>query len=271
MIKGSFEYHAPVSLDETAELISSLEGETSMISGGTWVVPEMTHGVRRPKHVVDLRRAGLGGVTRANGSLVIGTTATYADVLDADGDAQVEALKAMAVGVTGGAQIHNQGTLGGSACYANPGSDVPGALVGLDATMRLARGEARRDLPAADFFGEAFRTVLEPGELLTAIVVPASSARSGYYKFKLSESSWPIATACCVVDGDRSVMRLALGGVSPRPVLVEVAVGAADPDAVSEAVRSTEFEQWTDALAAGSYRKKIAHVVARRAYLAAAR
>jgi CO/xanthine dehydrogenase FAD-binding subunit len=72
-----------------------------------------------------------------------------------------------------------------------------------------------------------------------------------------------------VVDGDRSVMRLALGGVSPRPVLVEAAVGAADPDAVSEAVRDTEFEPLSDALAAGSYRKKIEHVVARRAYLAA--
>lgn len=271
MIKGSFEYHAPVSLDEAAELISSLEGETSVISGGTWVVPEMTHGIRTPKHVVDLRRAGLGGVTRENGSLVIGTTATYADVLGADGAVEAEALETMASGVTGGAQIHNQGTLGGSACYANPGSDIPGALVGLDATLRLAQGDTRRDLSAAEFFDDGFRTALEPGEFLTAIVVPVTSAHSGYYKFKLSESSWPIATACCVVDGDRSIIRLALGGVSPRPVLVEAAVGAADPDAVSEAVRDTEFEPWSDALAAGSYRKKIAHVVARRAYLAAAR
>jgi carbon-monoxide dehydrogenase medium subunit len=271
MIKGSFEYHAPVSLDEAAELISSLEGETSVISGGTWVVPEMTHGVRTPKHVVDLRRAGLGGVTRENGSLVIGTTATYADVLDADGAVEAEALETMAAGVTGGAQIHNQGTLGGSACYANPGSDVPGALVGLDATLRLARGDTRRDLSAAEFFEDGFRTALEPGELLTAIVVPVTSARSGYYKFKLSESSWPIATACCVVDADGSVTRLALGGVSPTPVLVEAAVGAADPDAVSETVYDTEFQPWSDALAAGSYRKMIAHVVARRAYLAATR
>ena len=272
MIRGAFEYHAPTSADEAAGLVSSLEGETAVISGGTWVVPEMTHGVRTPKHVVDLRKAGLAGVARENGSLVIGTTATYADVLGADAAAGFEALETMAVGVTGGAQIHNQGTLGGSACYANPGSDVPALLVGLDATLRLVRGDSRREVPAADFFQAGFRTALEPGELLAALVlpVPPDDARSGYYKFKLSESSWPIATACCLTDAAGAVTRLALGGVSPTPVVAAAAVGATDADAVAAAVGATEFEPWTDALADGSYRKKIAHVVARRAYLAAA-
>src|SRR5262249_47423554 len=127
MIKRAFEYHAPASLDEASNLVSSLEGAMSIISGGTWVLPEMTHRVRGPEHVIDLRRAGLGDVVRENGALVIGTTATYADVLKAD--VEVDAVQTMVVGVTGGAQIHNQGTLGGSACYANPGSDVPGVLV----------------------------------------------------------------------------------------------------------------------------------------------
>jgi CO/xanthine dehydrogenase FAD-binding subunit len=271
MIKGAFEYHAPASLHEAAELVASLDGGAAVISGGTWVVPEMTHGVRAPRHVVDLRRAGLGGIRRENGSLVIGTTATYAEVLGSVGFVDSPALTTMAEGVTGGAQVHNQGTLGGSACYANPGSDVPGALVGLDATLRLTRGGVRRDVAAADFFTGGFSTALEPGELLAEIVVPAlpASGRSGYYKFKLCESSWPIATACCSVAADGSVFRLALGGVSPSPVVVADAAGATDGDAVAAAVRDADFEPWSDALADGSYRGKIAHVVAKRAYLAA--
>ena len=71
MIKGAFEYYAPGSIDEAAELVASLDGDTSVISGGTWVVPEMTHGIRTPRHVVDLRRAGVGGIERENGSLVV--------------------------------------------------------------------------------------------------------------------------------------------------------------------------------------------------------
>jgi CO/xanthine dehydrogenase FAD-binding subunit len=270
VIKSRFEYHAPLSLDDAAALLPSLEGEVSIISGGTWVVPEMTHGIRSPRHVIDLRRAGLGGIRRDNGSVVVGTTATYADVRQADA-APLE-LQTMAHGITGGAQVHNQGTIGGSACYANPASDAPGALVGLDATFRLARGERRRELPAAEFFTGSFATVLENGELLTEIVIPAASAgvRGGYYKFKHCESSWPIATAFCRIDAEGAVTRLVLGGVSTVPVIVGNAVGAADGEAVEAAVRATAFEPWGDVLADGGYRTRIAPVVAKRAFLAAA-
>jgi CO/xanthine dehydrogenase FAD-binding subunit len=269
VIQRHFEYHAPTSIDEAVDLVASVADEAAVISGGTWVVPEMTHGVRLPRRVVDLRRAGLGTIRRDNGSVVIGTTVTYADVLASAQAPTV--LRAMAVGVTGGAQVHNQGTLGGSACYANPASDVPGALVGLGATLRLARAGGARDVAAGDFFVGDFETVLEPGELLTEIVVPAQSdeERTGYYKFKHCESSWPIATACCTVDRDGGVARLVLGGVSAAPVVVDQAVGATSEEAVATAVSGTEFEPWNDVLAEGWYRRRIAGVVAKRAYLAA--
>jgi carbon-monoxide dehydrogenase medium subunit len=177
----------------------------------------------------------------------------------------------MAAGVTGGKQVHNQGTLGGSACYANPSSDVPAALVGVSATLRLANAGGTRDVDAAEFVLGAFRTLLEPRELLAEIVVPAApeGSRFGYYKFKLSESSWPIATATCLVGNDGAIARLSLGGVSPRPVLVSKAEGAAEATAVQAAVEATDFEPWTDAVADGRYRRRIASVVAKRAFLAA--
>jgi CO/xanthine dehydrogenase FAD-binding subunit len=229
----------------------------------------MTHGVRSPRHVVDLRRAGLGTIRRENGSVVIGTTVTYADVL-ASPEAP-PALHDMAAGVTGGAQVHNQGTLGGSACYANPASDVPGVLVGLGATLRLAGSGGARDVAARDFFLGGFQTVLEPGDLLAEIVVPTGpdQERTGYYKFKHCESSWPIATACCTVDQDGAVAGLVLGGVSAAPVVVDKAGGASSEEAVERAVAGTDFEPWTDVLADGWYRRRVAGVVAKRAYLAA--
>jgi CO/xanthine dehydrogenase FAD-binding subunit len=270
MIKGAFDYHTPASLEEAASALASVDGEVSVISGGTWVVPEMTHGVRRPRAVVDLRRAGLGTVRRDNGAVAIGTTVTYSGLLAApDGPA---VLKVMASGVTGGKQVHNQGTLGGSACYANPSSDVPAALVGVDATLRLVRDGGSREIAAADFFRGSFKTALEPGELLSEILVPAEpQGRFGYYKFKFSESSWPIATATCLVGSDGRVARLSLGGVSTTPVLVSAATGAGEAGDVAAAVAATEFEPWTDGLADGGYRRRIAGVIAGRAFAAATR
>src|SRR5438034_798571 len=121
----------------------------------------------------------------------------------------------MAIGITGGGQIQNRGTVGGSACYAFPSSDVPAALVALGATLRLASAGGRREAAAADFFTGAFGADVRPGEVLAEIRIPAppAGARQGYYKFKLCESSWPIATAACVLGGD-GASTLALGGVS---------------------------------------------------------
>ena len=126
------------------ELLRATDGPTVLIGGGTWVVPEMSHGKRRPARVIDLRRAGLGGV-REDGD---GAGDRRYDHLH--GSAGVPAvatrlplLRTLARGITGGAQIRNGGTVGGSACYASPASDMPAALVALGATLRL-RSRGRR-------------------------------------------------------------------------------------------------------------------------------
>src|SRR5262249_21853676 len=148
---------------------------------------------------------------------------------------------------------------------------VPGVLVGLAATLRLNGKTGTRTVEAGDFFLGGFATALQSGELLTEVVIPAAREGSafGYYKFKLSESSWPIATATCVVGAGGEVVRLTLGGVSSKPIVVSSAEGAAEAGDVEAAVADTEFEPWGDVLAEGSYRRRIASVVAKRAFLVA--
>jgi len=269
MIPHRFEYHAPRSLEEAVELVGSADGGTAILGGGTWVVVELNQGTRRPERVVDLRHAGLGTVERRDGATVFGATATYSAVLAADVPAVV---REMARGVTGGAQVRNLGSLGGSACYANPASDVPGLVVGLAATMRLAGTSGEREVAAADFFRGAFASDVREGELLTEIVVPdlPPGSRAGYVKFKLCESSWPIVTATCVVGADGAVQRLALGGAQEIPLLVEQAAGATDAASVEAAAGAAVTDPWSDVLAPGEYRRSIAGVIAKRAYLAAA-
>jgi CO/xanthine dehydrogenase FAD-binding subunit len=281
MITRRFDYLAPGSADEAVAALAG-NGETAVIGGGTWVVPEMTHGIRRPARVVDLRRAGLAGVEAGEAGLVVGATTTYTELASDPLVAErAPALAAMAAGVTGGAQVRNQGTIGGSACYATPSSDAPGALVGLGARMRIASSAGTRELDAADFFLGAFTCALAPGELLTAVVVPeAPNAVQGYYKHKLCESSWPIATACCslelAADGTVASGRLAVGGVNAVPYLVDLSGLAGrrlGSEAAGEAAALAEqgaTDPYTDVLASGGYRRQIAGVVAKRALLAAA-
>jgi CO/xanthine dehydrogenase FAD-binding subunit len=177
----------------------------------------------------------------------------------------------MADGITGGAQIRNQGTIGGSACFANPSSDVPACLVALGARLRLHGRDGSRTVDAADFFVDAFRTALRPGELLADIVFAVPSGAYGYSKLKLNESSWPIATAVAAREPGGAGAWVTLGAVHRRPLRLDVtSLNGADAHqaagGLDELTRSALEDPWSDVLAPGEYRRDVAGTVARRAW-----
>ncbi|MFC4852196.1 FAD binding domain-containing protein [Actinophytocola glycyrrhizae] len=237
------------------------DGDTVVVGGGTMVVPEMTHGRVRPAAVVDLAKAGLAGITRVDGAWVVGAMTTYTELERS----AVPLLATVARGITGGPQIRNRGTAGGSASYANPSSDVPAALVALNARLRLAKAGGTREVAAADFFLGAFATAREPDEVLTAITVPDTGATPGYVKFKLAEGSWPIVTAATLAG---PAIRVVLGGAAAVPVVVELARSSWREQLRSEVDRVLT-RPWDDVLAPGDYRARIAPVIAARSVAAA--
>lgn len=259
MITRNFAYHAPADLGGVTAALAG--GDAVIVGGGTMVVPDMTHGRTTPGVVVDLSRAGLSGLfPAAGGEVVVGATTTYTQLLR--GGDLAPLLRRVAGGVTGGPQIRNKGTVGGSACYANPSSEVPAALVALGARMRLASARGVREVAAADFFTGAFTTDRRPDEVLAAVVLPSPDGPAfGYHKLKFSESSWPIATAACVRGPGG--WRVALGGVAATPLLVTLE--SADPRHVRAEVARVLTEPWSDVLADGDYRRRVAPVVALRA------
>jgi xanthine dehydrogenase YagS FAD-binding subunit len=115
-----------------------------------------------------------------------------------------------------------------SACVATHPSDMCVALVALDAVVHLRGGAGERTVALVDLHtlpGERpdVETVLEPGELITAVELPASAiaAHSTYRKVR-DRSSYAFAlvsvAAALELDGDTITdVRLALGGVAPKP------------------------------------------------------
>jgi xanthine dehydrogenase YagS FAD-binding subunit len=115
-----------------------------------------------------------------------------------------------------------------SACVATHPSDMCVALAALGAVLHLRSARGERTVPFTDFHllpeGHAEReTVLEPGELITAIELPALpfAARSTYRKVR-DRSSYAfalvsVAAALDMDDGMVKDIRLALGGVAHKP------------------------------------------------------
>lgn len=282
MIPHPFEHVAP---DSVAGCLAALaDGGARVLAGGTWVLPEMGRAESRPARLVDLRRAGLGGVTPLAGGVSIGAMATYADLLASpDVAARTPLLRQMADGVTGGWALRNQATVGGSAMAARPQSDVPGALVASGAVARIAGPHGERRIAVRQLFAGPMRTTLGPGELLTSFDVPSTTgAGAGYTKIKRGGSSWPIATAGALLRlddaGTCTAATLVLGGVAGTPLPVDVAAvlvgrvpGAAALAEAAALAGETLVDPWDDLLAPGSYRAAVAAPVARRALTLALR
>jgi xanthine dehydrogenase YagS FAD-binding subunit len=108
-------------------------------------------------------------------------------------------------------------------CIAPHASDLAVALAAFDATLRVEGEQGARSVAFADFYGTTGETVLSPGEIITAIHIPASaSARRSHYLKVRERRSYEFAlvsvAAGLVSDNGRiREVRLALGGVAPRP------------------------------------------------------
>ncbi len=124
--------------------------------------------------------------------------------------------------------------LGGSAsCVATHPSDLAVALTALDAVVELRAAASQGDpftrrVPLAEFYrlpGDTpeRETVIEPGEIIAAILVPSADAglRSHYLKVRDRASfEFALVSAAVVVGmagGRMTRARIAMGGVGPHP------------------------------------------------------
>jgi len=118
--------------------------------------------------------------------------------------------------------------LGTDRCVAVSPSDSAPAMVALDAKMviRSARGE--REVAAENFFiGPSIditrMTILQPGELLTAIRIPATWANTKFYFEKVRDRpvwDFPLVNVACakvVTDGKIERIRIAVNAVAAHP------------------------------------------------------
>lgn len=141
---------------------------------------------------------------------------------------------------------------GADRCVAVNPSDTAPALIALDAEMVIRNAGGERTVPAADYFvGPGLDitrlTVLQPGDLLTAIRIPATWAGKPYYFEKIRDRQvWDfplvnIAAAIATSGTTISDIRLVVNAVSARPYRLT---------AVEAAVRGKPRDEQTAQLAA---------------------
>jgi xanthine dehydrogenase YagS FAD-binding subunit len=113
-------------------------------------------------------------------------------------------------------------------CIATNPSDMNVALTALEATIHIQNGHSTRSVPINEFYllpGETphCETVLEPGDLITHVTLPAPvpGTKSLYLKLRDRASyEFALASAAVTVKTENNridYVRVALGGVGTRP------------------------------------------------------
>jgi xanthine dehydrogenase YagS FAD-binding subunit len=169
---------------------------------------------------------------------------------------------------------------GGPAKFVHASSLAP-ALIALGASVEVSGKDGSRTLSVAELYrapekdGEREHAV-EPGEILTAIRVPAAAPKSATYEVRHRQGlDWPEAAASVRLDMDGAKVRSAsvvLGHVAPTPWSTSAGETLAGKEVTAEtaAAAADQAVEGATPLSMNGYKVELARVAARRAILLAA-
>jgi len=186
------------------------------------------------------------------------------------------------VGVRNGMlQVRNVGSIGGSVAHADPSADYPAALQALEAMIVLKGSAAERKVSADEFFLDTFTTALEPGEIVSEVIVPLETSGTGtsYQKVVQPASGFAIVGVAARVrrsGGKITMVRIGITGLSNRPFRATAAEKALEGRAGSDAeiqaaaaLATQGIDANSDLHASAEYRTHLAAVYTSRALKAA--
>jgi len=199
-------------------------GDARYLAGGQSLIPALNLRLQAPELLIDITHiAALRGIELRGDALRIGALTRHSEILASPLVAEAAPLLAAAAPWVAHPAIRNKGTLGGSLSLADPASEFPAVALALNARIELDDGERLRAVAADDFFRDLYETAAEPGEILTAVHVPAARPGQRFAFDELARRRGDFALAGIAIAGDfegeiAARLRIAMFSVGPTPM-----------------------------------------------------
>jgi len=224
MKPAPFAYERPRDIASALAVMAGTEGVVKIIAGGQSLGPMLNLRLVAPDTIVDITGlAELKHVEASGDELVIGACVTHADIEDGRiPDVTRGAMQRVASAIAYRA-VRNRGTVGGSLSHADPSADWVSTFAALGATLSLRSTKGARRVAMKDFMLGALESVLQPGEMLEAVLVPvmSPSARWGYVKSCRKTGEFAHAIGAVLIDPEASKARIVIGAVEAAPIIVD--------------------------------------------------
>ena len=241
-----FEYVAPTTLDEAVKLLSGNGLRSKAMAGGTDVLIQMRGYRFEIDRLVDIKKVPELNVLSCSdsGGLNLGAAVPCYKVYQNPDVQRLYPGLVDSASLIGGIQIQGRATVGGNLCNSAPSGDTIPSLLILDATCEVVGPKGSRTIPIEEFCSGPGQNVLQPGEVLVSVKLPAPKANSGAHFLRFiprNEMDIAIASVGAYVLLDDSKQRIvsariALGAVAPTPVMARDAMDFLAGKEATEAV-----------------------------------
>ena len=161
----------PKTLQEALTLLA--ENNAMPIAGGTDVLVQARFRSDSVPLVNIAALPELKAILDVDGGISIGAGVCFTDLVNHPLIQQRYPLLVTACKTVGSLQLRNRATVGGNIVNAAPCADSMPPLIIYDAEVELHSVRGVRRMPVSEFVTGGYRTVLEPGELLTRFIIPA--------------------------------------------------------------------------------------------------
>lgn len=238
------QYAAPTSVGDAVALLAQFGTRARVLAGGTDLIVQMREHIRDVDVVVDGKR--IPELTQLTFDPAAGLTLgaavpCYRIYGDPTVRQQYPALvdSASIIGSTG---IQGRASVGGNLCNSGPAADSIPTLIAYGAVARIAGPKGERQVPVEEFCTAPGVNVLQEGEMLVSLRLPAPPPHSGakYLRFiprnEMDIAEVGVGSFVQLNEaGDRFVAaRIAVGAVAPKPLFVPEAGAALAGQPVSE-------------------------------------
>ena len=209
-------------------------GSARILAGGTDLLVQMKAGNLAVDLVVDIKHIpGIRAITPEAGGFRIGAAVSGAELGEHSGVCALWPGVVEAAKLIGSTQVQGRCTMAGNLCNGSPAGDSVPALVAADAIVRVEGPNGVRDLPVMAIPTGPGKTALTRGDVVTSILLPARPPHSAdaYLRF-IPRTEMDIAVASAAVSltldasGTVTAVRVALGAVAPKVLLVDAAAAA---------------------------------------------
>jgi carbon-monoxide dehydrogenase medium subunit len=228
-ILPEFDYIRPETQEEAIELLTRHPDDARPFLGGTDVFVRMRDGLLTPKFLVDIK--SLDGMKNLHfhphKGLTLGAAVNMNQVVASEEVQAHYPVLAEACRSVASYQLRTRATVVGNICNASPAGDTIGACLVQDGELQIHGPKGSRQESIAKFFLGPGKTILQPGDIVTAIQfpLPPQGSAGKYIKLgrnRLSDLSIVGVTAFGHPDfktpsGYR--FRIALASVAPVPLV----------------------------------------------------